>query len=102
MLIVVFEALKIPSTISSGAVSPAARATARMVPVAIPPAAAGRITPRIERQRSTPSASAASRSAPGIVQSTSCAVRAINGSMMIDSASDAAKPVCLPLTQAVA
>ena len=45
-------------TNSSGAVSPAARAIDRIAPVAIPPIAAGRITPRTVRQRSTPSASA--------------------------------------------
>ena len=45
----------------SGAVSPAARATARTVEVTIPPRALGRITVSTVRQRLTPSASAASR-----------------------------------------
>jgi hypothetical protein len=43
---------------SSGAVSPAARATARIVPVRMPPRAAGRTIPSVVRQRLTPSAAA--------------------------------------------
>ena len=94
MSIVVCDALNRPSRINSGAVSPAARAIARIAPVRIPPSAVGRITVRIERHRSIPSASVASRSDPGIVSRTSCEVRAINGNITIASASEAAKPDC--------
>ena len=79
----------------SGAVSPAARATASTVEVTIPPSALGRMTPSTVRQRLTPSASAASRRLLGTSSSTSWLPRAISGSSMIASATEAAKPDCV-------
>ena len=92
--------VKVPSTISSGAVSPAARATARIVPVRMPLSALGGRSVRIARQRLTPSASAASRRVRGTSSRTSWLVRAMSGSMMIASAIDPAKPesACSGLT----
>ncbi len=78
----------------SGAVSPAARATASTVAVTIPPSALGRMTLSTVRQRLTPSASAASRRLLGTSSSTSWLPRAISGSMMIASATEPAKPDC--------
>ncbi len=75
---------------STGAVSPAARATARIVAVTMPLEAVGRITPRIVRQRATPSASAASRSVPGTRRSDSILARAISGTSTIARAIAAA------------
>src|SRR5215204_1274662 len=74
----------------SGAVSPAARATASVAPVAIPPTAVGRTTPRTVRQRLAPSAKLASRRWPGTSLSTSCVERATSGSMITASATDPA------------
>ena len=50
---------------SSGAVSPAMRAIARITPVAIPLAAVRATTESVVRHRGTPSASAASRNSCG-------------------------------------
>ena len=83
---------------SIGAVSPAARATATMVAVTIPPTAVGRITVRTVRVREAPSAMLPSRSVDGTSSSTSSVARAINGSMMIASAIAAAKPLWPRLT----
>jgi len=47
---------KIEHVNSRGAVSPAARATARVVPVTMPPIAVGRTTPSTVRHFETPSA----------------------------------------------
>ena len=74
---------KIEHVKSSGAVSPAARATATMVAVTIPPTAVGRITVRTVRVREAPSAMLPSRSVDGTSSSTSSVARAIKGSMMI-------------------
>ena len=75
--------LKIEHVNSSGAVSPAARATAITVPVRIPPSVVGKTTPTVVRQRLTPSARLASRSDCGTRRSTSCEARATSGSMTI-------------------
>ena len=56
---------------SSGAVSPATRATPSIAPVISPPAADGSTIRRTIRQRAIPSATAASRSALGTSRSTS-------------------------------
>ncbi len=71
---------------SSGAVSPAARAIARIVAVTMAFEAVGRITPSTVRQRATPSASAASRSARGTRENASTLARAISGTWTIDRA----------------
>src|SRR4051794_26174973 len=84
---------KIEQVKISGAVSPAARATASTVPVTIPPSALGSTTPTTVRQRATPSASAASRRWPGTSSSISWPARAISGTMMMASATAAANPL---------
>ena len=73
--------LKIEHVKSSGAVSPATRAIAITVPVRTPPTAVGRMTPTTVRQRLTPSARLASRSAEGTSNSTTCVARATSGSI---------------------
>ena len=82
--------LKTPNSRINGAVSPAARATARITPVTIPARASGRTTPVMVRQRLTPSASAASRRLIGTRAMTSWLARVTSGSMMIASAIEAA------------
>ena len=79
---------KIEESRISGAVSPATRATASRAPVIRPPAAVGSVTRTVVRQRAMPSAWAASFSVPGTSVSTSWAVRATIGSMMIASATE--------------
>src|ERR1700685_3610911 len=71
---------------SSGAVSPAARATPSSTPVTIPGSAVGTTMLRITRQRGAPSASADSRNAPGISSSTTSAERITTGSISSESA----------------
>ena len=85
---------KIDVVKSSGAVSPAARATASTVPVTMPPNAVGKMTPSTVRQRLTPRARLASRRSLGTSSRTSCAARATRGSITIASATEPAKPLC--------
>ena len=66
---------------SSGAVSPATRATASMTPVSRPDAAAGRITLQATRHRGAPSPSAASFIWLGTSRSISSAVRTTMGNI---------------------
>ena len=84
----------------SGAVSPAARATASTVAVRIPPSALGKITVSTVRQRLTPSASAPSRKLPGTRSRTSWAPRATSGSMMIASATEPASRIARDVRRA--
>ena len=72
-----------------GAVSPATRAIASIVPVTIPPSDAGTTTLTTVFQRRAPSAALASRSELGTSVSTSCVERAISGISMIASATPA-------------
>ena len=72
---------------SSGAVSPAPRATARRVPVTMPLIPAGRMTFRIVPVYDTPRASAASRSVTGMSRRVSSVDRVITGSMIMAMAS---------------
>ena len=74
----------------SGAVSPATRATASVVPVTIPPIVCGSTTPSVVRQRLTPRASEPSRVDCGTSASTSCVARAISGIIRIESANEPA------------
>ncbi len=76
----------------SGAVSPAARAIARVVPVRIPLNVVGRITPTIVRHLLTPSARLPSRRWLGTRARISCVAREITGSMMIARAIAPMKP----------
>ena len=82
-VVIAFEKIELVN--SSGAVSPAARATARTPPVMMPLKAVGRMIPITVLQRLTPSARLASRSEDGTSSSTSCAARAISGSITIAS-----------------
>ena len=66
---------------SSGAVSPATRATAMTTPVRMPPIAVGRMMLTVVRHRVTPSARLASRRLRGTISSTSCVARATIGSI---------------------
>ncbi len=88
---------RLPSAVnSSGAVSPAARATASMIPVSTPGSAVRTTTESVVRQRRTPSASDASRSDAGTSFRISSVVRMITGIMMIASATEPAKALyCL-------
>ncbi len=70
----------------SGAVSPAMRARARIVPVMMPPTAAGRTIEATVLQRLTPRPRLASRSERGTSASTSAVAREIIGIIMIASA----------------
>ena len=81
------EKFRLPSAVkSSGAVSPAIRATPTRQPVTMP-ASAVRATIRSDvRQRGYPSASAASRSECGTRRTISSVVRAIIGTMSTASA----------------
>ena len=73
--------LTIVAVKSSGAVSPAARATASSEPVISPGSAVGSTTRIVTRQRGVPSASAASRSPSGTSSSTTSAERVTTGSI---------------------
>ena len=75
---------------SSGAVSPATRATASVAPVSTPPIVCGTTIPSVARQRGAPTPSAASRSEFGTSASTSIVERATNGSMITASAKEPA------------
>src|SRR5439155_19380617 len=75
----------------SGAVSPATRATARVVPVRMPPTVWGSTMLSVVRQRGTPSASEASRSEPGTRARISIVARATSGSIRHASANEPAK-----------
>jgi len=88
-----FGDVTVPMVKSRGAVSPAARATARRAPLTTPGRAAGRITVKIVREGLEPSAALASRNSFG----TNC--RAVSadlitmGSIRQPSASAPAKPM---------
>ena len=71
---------------SSGAVSPAMRASASMMPVTMPGNAAGTTTLNTARLRVAPSASAPSRIVPGTRSSSSSVVRAMIGIIITPSA----------------
>ena len=73
---------------SSGAVSPAARATASSTPVTMPGSAVGRTMLKITFQRGAPSASADSRSPAGTSSRITSAERITTGSISSDSASE--------------
>ena len=79
---------------SSGAVSPATRAVARVAPVTIPPIVCGSTTLRVVRHLGAPSARLASRSESGTSASTSWVDRATIGSIRIERANPAFKAVC--------
>src|SRR5450755_4629013 len=83
--------LEAPDTISTGAVSPAARAKARMRAVAKPGAAVGRTIRHTVRHRVDPRATPASRRPPGTTRSANSAERAMIGSMVIANAMAAAR-----------
>src|SRR3954449_12130458 len=79
----------------SGAVSPAARATASSEPVIRPGSAVGTTMRNTTRQRCAPRASAASRSDSGTRLSTTSAARATIGSISSASAIDPFQPAKL-------
>ena len=80
----------------SGAVSPAARATASMIPVRMPGSPVRTTTDRTVRQVGIPSASEASRSDPGMRRRISSVVRMMTGAMMTARATLPAKALyCL-------
>src|SRR3954469_12148095 len=81
---------------SSGAVSPAARATASREPVTMPGSAVGRTMRNTTFQRGAPSASAASRSELGTRFSTTSAERVTTGSISSASATEPFQPAKLP------
>ena len=81
-----------PATSSTGAVSPAARAMASMMPVTMPGRAVGRTIFRIVFHCGMPSAYAPSRSGPGTSRSISSVERTMVGNISTVSASEAAKP----------
>jgi hypothetical protein len=82
----------LPTTSSTGAVSPVTRAIASMIPVTIPLAAVGSTTRRIVRHFGTPSAYDASRSDVGTSLIISSHERTTTGSSRIARAIDPAKP----------
>ena len=82
----VFQNRLLNAVNSSGAVSPATRANARMTPVMMPGSAAGSITVNVARPRVAPSASAPSRSVDGTSRSSSSVVRAMIGIIITPSA----------------
>ena len=88
---------RLPSAVNrSGAVSPAARATASMTPVRMPGRPVRMTTDRTVRQIGTPSASDASRSAPGTSLRISSVVRMMTGIMITASATPPANALnCL-------
>jgi hypothetical protein len=71
---------------SSGAVSPAMRASASTTPVRMPGSAAGSTTLKVACARVAPSASDPSRIEPGTRSSSSSVVRAMIGIIMMPSA----------------
>ena len=84
-----FQSVSCPASAhvkSKGAVSPAARAIASVVPVRMPPKDVGTTTRKTVCHFETPSAKLASRSSFGTSASTSIVARATSGSMMIASA----------------
>ena len=86
--------------IACGAVSPATRATASIMPVTMPVVAPGMMTPKIMRQRLMPRARAASRCELVTRRIASSAVRATTGIMIIARATPAesAEYECMGLT----
>ena len=86
---------------SSGAVSPATRATASRTPVMSPLFAERKTTARVMRQRGAPIASADSRSAFGTMHSMSSVVRRMTGNMMIARATEPAKPENRPVVMTI-
>ena len=76
----------------SGAVSPAMRAVARMIPVTMPARAARQETSVITLEVGAPSAAAASRRLDGTRRSMSSVVRTMTGIAMIASAMPPAQP----------
>src|SRR5215469_11597840 len=74
---------------SSGADSPATRATESSAPVTMPARATGTVTSSVDFQAGIPSASAPSRITPGTSRTASSVVRTTIGSMMTDSATAA-------------
>ena len=85
--------LLLPTTSSTGAVSPITRATASMTPVVMPVDAVGSTTRRIVFHFGTPRAYDASRSELGTSRIISSEVRTMIGSSRIASANEPAKPV---------
>ena len=81
-----------PTVTSSGAVSPMTRATASVMPDAMPAIAVGMTTLRIVRHFGTPSAYAASRSSFGTILSISSVERTTTGIISTHSATAPAKP----------
>ena len=77
---------------SSGAVSPAARATPSNTAVMTPERAVGSTTDHTVRHSDAPRANDASRSPLGTTRSTSSVVRVTRGSRRTNRASAAAKP----------
>src|ERR1035441_789262 len=82
----------------SGAVSPMPRATASSDPVTSPGSAVGSTTRVTTRQRGAPSASAASRSAPGTSSRTTSDARVTIGRISRDNAMEPFQPVNDPPT----
>ena len=82
-----------PIVNSSGAVSPAARATASSAPLVMPGRAAGSTTVRVVRERLAPRARLASRRSSGTRRSISSVERMTIGSIRQASARAPAKPV---------
>ena len=81
---------------SSGAVSPAMRASARTTPVMMPGSAAGTTTENTARARVAPSARAPSRIDSGTSSSSSSVVRAMIGIIIMPSANPPASALnCL-------
>jgi hypothetical protein len=81
-----------PETSSTGAVSPMPRATPRITDVTRPDRAVGRTTNQTVRQCGAPVAADASRRLPGTRRSTTSAERMMIGSIMMLTASAAARP----------
>ena len=82
--------------ISSGAVSPATRATASMTPVTMPAIAVGSTTLMIVRHLGTPRAYDASRSSSGTSLSISSVERTTIGIISTDSAIEPPMPIRTP------
>ena len=81
---------------SSGAVSPAMRASASTMPVMMPGSAAGSTTLKTARARVAPSASAPSRIEPGTSRSSSSVVLAMIGIIIVPRANPPASALnCL-------
>jgi hypothetical protein len=89
----------LPSEVNSrGAVSPAARAIASMMPVRIPGAAIGSTTLQVVRQRGAPSDRAASFCATGTRRRISSVDRTTIGNMMMPIATPPASAEKCPWT----